>query len=48
MTKVTHYMYSCDTCCMSRERMKWMAKIVPSVKIVKKWDMMGVFELLMR
>ena len=22
MTKVTHYMYSCDTCCMSRELMK--------------------------
>ena len=22
MTKVTHYMYSCDTCCMSREMVK--------------------------
>ena len=22
MTKVTYYMYSCDTCCMSRERME--------------------------
>ena len=22
MTKVTHYMYSCDTCCMSREMME--------------------------
>ena len=24
-----------------------MAEIVSSVKIVKKWDMMGIFELLM-
>ena len=48
MTKVTYYMCSCDTYCMSRERMKWMAEIVPSVKIVKKGDMMGIFELLMR
>ena len=24
--------------------MKWMAEIVPSVKILKKWDMMGIFE----
>ena len=22
MTKVIHYMYSCDTCCMSREKME--------------------------
>ena len=22
MKKVTHYMYSCDTCCMSREKME--------------------------
>ena len=22
MTKVTYYMYSCDTCCMSREIME--------------------------
>ena len=22
MTKVTYYMYSCDTCCMSRESME--------------------------
>ena len=22
MTKVTHYMYSCDTCCMSGEMME--------------------------
>ena len=22
VTKVTHYMYSCDTCCMSREMME--------------------------
>ena len=45
MTKVTYYMYSCDTCCMSRERMKWMAEIVPSVKIVKKWNMMEIIKI---
>ena len=45
MTKVTYYMYSCDTCCMSKERMKWMAEIVPCVKIVKKKDMMGIIKV---
>ena len=34
--KVTYYMYLCDTCCMSRERMRWMAEIVPSVKNQRK------------
>ena len=32
MKNVTYYMYPCDTGCMSRERMRWMAQIVPSVK----------------
>ena len=36
MTKVTYYMYQCDTCCMSRERMRWMAESVPSVKNQEK------------
>ena len=43
MTKVTYYMYPCDTCCMSKERMIWMAQIVPSVKIQTLRDMMGIF-----
>ena len=36
VTKVTYYMYLCDTCCMIKERMKWMTEIVPSVKIKTK------------
>ena len=36
MTKVTYYMYSCDTSCKIRERMKWMAEIVSSVKNQEK------------
>ena len=36
MKKVTYYMYSCDICCMIRERMKWMAEIMPSVKNQEK------------
>ena len=43
MTKVTHYMYSCDTCYKIREGMKLMAYIVPSVKNPKLRDMMGIF-----
>ena len=42
MTKVTYYMYPYDTCCMSRERVKWMAEIVPSVKIKTKGDISGI------
>ena len=48
MTKVTYYMYSCDTCCKIKERMKWTAEIVPCVKIKTKGDMMRIFDLLMR
>ena len=42
MKKVTHYMYSYDTCCKIREMMKWMAKIVPSVKNPRLEDMNGI------
>ena len=42
MTKVTYYMYPCDTCCMSSERMKLMTEIVPSVKIKTKGDIRGI------
>ena len=43
MTKVTYYMYSCDTCCMSREKMRWTAWIVPSVKNKEKRDIDGIY-----
>ena len=42
MTKVTYYMYSCDTCYKIREMMKWMAEIVPSVKNLRLEDMDGI------
>ena len=42
MTKVTYYMYSCDTCCMSREMMEIDG--LNSVKCQKsrRRDMMGI------
>ena len=42
VTKVTHYVYSCDTCRMSSERMRWMAEIVPNVKNSRFKDMDGI------
>ena len=36
VTRVTYYIYPCDTCCMSRERMRWMVEIVQSVKNQEK------------
>ena len=44
-TKVTYYVYSCDTCCMSREMRKWMVKIVPSVKNPKLENMNGIMRI---
>ena len=38
VTKVTYNMYSCDTCCMSREMMKWTAEVLPNVENPKLWD----------
>ena len=48
MTKVTHYMYSCDTCCMSREMMEMDGLDSAKCKKSRRRDMMGIFELLMR
>ena len=49
MIKVTYYMYSYDTCFMSREMMEMegldCAKCQNSEK---KGDIMGIFELLIR
>ena len=33
MTKVIYYIYPYDTCCMSRERIRWMAEICQVSKI---------------
>ena len=48
MTKVTYYMYSCDTCCMSRERMEMDSLDSAKCKKSRRKDMIGNFELLMR
>ena len=48
MTKVTYYMFSCDTCYKIREMMEMDG--LDSAKCQKsiKGDMMAIFELLMR
>ena len=45
MTKVIHYMYSCDTCCKSREMMEIYG--LDSVKCQKSRirDMMGIIKI---
>ena len=44
MTKVTHYMYSCDTCCKSREMMEKDG--LDSAKCQKsRSDMMGIIKI---
>ena len=45
MTEVTYYMHSCNTSCMSREMMEMMIEIMPSVKLVKKGDIMGIIKI---
>ena len=46
MTRVTYYMYSCDTCCMSRERMEMDGRDNAKCQKIKKRDISGIFELL--
>ena len=46
MTKVTHYMYSCDTCCMSRERMEMDGRDNSKCQKPKIRDMDDIFEIL--
>ena len=45
MTKVTHYMYSCDTCCMNREIMEMDDLDSVKCQKSKKRDMMGIMEI---
>ena len=42
VTKVTYNMYSCDTCCMSREMMEMEGEIGLSVKNPRFEDMDGI------
>ena len=48
MTKVTYYMYSCETCCMSREMIEMNGRDCAMCQNSEKWDMMGNFELLIK
>ena len=42
MTKVTHYMYSCDTCCISREMMEMDGLDSAKFQKSRRRDMMGI------
>ena len=45
MTKVTYYMYSCDTCCMIRERMEMSGLDCVKCQNPKLRDMEGIIEM---
>ena len=47
VTKVTYNMYSCDTCCMSREMMEMDGRDNAKCQKSNKGDMDGIFEFLM-
>ena len=47
VTKVTYNMYSCDTCCMSREMMVMDGLDRAKGQIVKGRDINGIIEMLM-
>ena len=46
MTKVIYYMYSCDTCCMSREMMEMNGRDCAKCQnSEKKRNMMGIIKI---
>ena len=47
VTKVTYNMYSCDTCCMDRERMEIDGRDSAKCRKSKFRDMDGIFEFKM-
>ena len=47
MTKVTHNMYSCDTCCMSRERIEMDDRDCAMCQNPREGTWMTFFEFLM-
>ena len=44
VTKVTYNMYSCDTCCMSREMMEMDSRGSAKCQKSKSKDMIGIIE----
>ena len=48
MTKVTYYMYSCDTYCMIREMMETDGLDSAKCQKSRRRDMIGIFGILMR
>ena len=44
VTKVTYNMYSCDTCCMSREMMEMDGRGSAKCQKSKSKDMIGIIE----
>ena len=47
MTKVIYYMYSYDTCCMSRKMMEMDGSDSVKCQKLRKGDISGIFEMLM-
>ena len=45
MTKVTYYMYSCDTCCKRKEMMEMKGLDSAKCQKFRKMDMMGILEM---
>ena len=48
VTKVTYYMYSCDTCCKIREMMEMNDLDCAKCQKSRKRDKMGIMKMLMR
>ena len=47
MTKVTYYMYSCDTCCKIREMMEMDGLDRAKCQKSRRGDISGIFKMLM-
>ena len=45
VTKVTYYMYSCDTCCMSREMMEMDGRDSAKCQKSKLRDIIGIVSI---
>ena len=45
MTKVTYYMYSCDTCCMIREMIEMNGRDCAKCQKSRQRDMDGIMEM---
>ena len=45
VTKVTYYMYSCDTCCMSREMMEMDGRDSAKYQKSKLRDIIGIVSI---